>query len=68
MTPPIVVLRGDANCDDVVSAPDLPALVAVLEGLAAPRCVGVDADGNATLDEHDLSATIALIFEESVLQ
>jgi hypothetical protein len=59
---------GDANCDGAVTAADVPSLVAVLEGIAPPLCVGADADQNGVLDENDIVATINALFEESIAQ
>lgn len=53
-------LLGDANCDAHVSAPDLTALLTLIDAGAAPRC-GADANGDGVLDADDVTATIVAI-------
>ena len=57
---PIPPLAGDANCDGRRSAADLTALLtAIADG--NPMC-GADANGDASVDDADVEALIALIF------
>ena len=55
-------LLGDANCDDAVTAADLPASL-FLYGTSPPFACGADVDDNQVVDERDQTATIALLFE-----
>jgi hypothetical protein len=55
-------LRGDANCDGVLTAADLPAVVQVIgTGVRVP-CGRDDANGDGTVDRSDVDALIGLIF------
>jgi len=58
---PTPSLPADANCDDRVTAADLPALVIQLAAIAAPSC-GADTDGSGTVDETDIAIAVDLIF------
>ena len=53
---------GDANCDAVLTAADLPELV-TLVSLADPGVCGADINRNGAVDTDDLRAAIGLIFE-----
>ncbi len=66
--PTVLPSAGDANCDGSVTAADLTALVAVLEGIAPPLCVGADADQNGELDEADLPSIVDILFNEPAIQ
>ena len=52
---------GDANCDGVVTAADLPARVEVPDALDPGPC-GADANQNGEADGEDLFATLSAIF------
>jgi len=53
--------RGDANCDGVVWAADLAAVV--LGAGTAPACELADADCDGGVNAHDLDIVITAIFE-----
>jgi hypothetical protein len=55
-------LGGDANCDDVLTAADLPAVVQVIRSGARAPCLRGDADGSGAVDASDISALIMEIF------
>jgi hypothetical protein len=54
--------EGDANCDGIVSAPDLTRLATLFAAGERSACGFEDADGNGTFDARDLDATIAAVF------
>lgn len=63
-TPTGVPLRpGDVNCDGVVSAADLPALVQLLPS-GEPGPCGGDLTGSDVVDAADLAAMIEEMFED----
>jgi cysteine-rich repeat protein len=55
-------LRGDANCDGVVTSPDITMVIKVLAGQATGVC-GADANADGKVDVIDLDATVTRIFE-----
>jgi len=52
---------GDVNCDAVVSAADVSAVVLAIESGEAGRCGG-DVNGDSALDNKDIGAVIQAIF------
>lgn len=62
------MLRGDANCDAVVTAADATYLVEILDGAVPLLCLGADADANLMIDESDLAAAIGTVFGDHVGQ
>jgi len=58
---PAMAAPGDANCDGVVSAADLVAVVAAIASDAEPVC-GEDANQDGDVDAADLDQVAALIF------
>jgi len=61
-TPQPAARAGDANCDGVVTAGDLPRLVDLMATQSLPSC-GADANQDGLLDQHDIDVTVALHFE-----
>ena len=53
---------GDTNCDSIVSAADLPGLIASLGPANQATCGAVDLDRNGQVDVSDLSAAAEAIF------
>lgn len=59
-------VAGDANCDSLPSAADLPALArAVSTGVTAAPCPGGDMNYDGRVDEGDMLATLTAIFRTS---
>jgi hypothetical protein len=58
---PTAAVPGDANCDGVVSAADLVAVVAAIASDGEPVC-GEDANQDGDVDAADLDQVAALIF------
>ena len=54
-------LRGDANCDDKLSAPDVIALTSLLG--QPPPCPNADADGSGVMDPADLPLIVSGMFQ-----
>lgn len=54
---------GDANCDGVVTAADLPGLVQSLASNPTDGCGAVDTNRDGVVSEADLSNTIDMFFE-----
>lgn len=54
-------IPGDANCDQRVSAADLPAFLLQLAA-SGPATCGADANADGTLDEADIEKISGLIF------
>lgn len=55
---------GDANCDGVISAPDLSTVAGAIASGAAAVC-GEDADQSGGIDAGDLQRIVALIFSDA---
>jgi hypothetical protein len=64
-TPPAGFTAGDANCDGVVSAADIPALIE-LTGQAISAC-GADADCDGVTGADDVSALQSRLFNDAVV-
>jgi len=62
-----VVAAGDANCDQGVTAADLPALLRVLFGTPDP-CGGADITGDGRVDEADVPVAIEALFRNALAQ
>jgi hypothetical protein len=56
-----VELLGDADCDGVLEADDLAALVADITG-SESACPGADADDDGDVDRDDIEATLTMIY------
>jgi len=56
-------LGGDANCDGVASAADLPAAVWLL-GAPGPFPCGADTNGDGQVDESDVLSIVGSIFSQ----
>jgi hypothetical protein len=52
---------GDANCDGVVTAADVSAVVTQIAAGGQPHC-GADANGNGLVEADDIAETIRRIF------
>jgi hypothetical protein len=52
---------GDANCDERVTAADLPAVVSAVQQ-NGPAICGIDANRDGRLDQADIAATISQLF------
>jgi len=64
-TPTAAILRsGDLNCDAVVSAADLPALVKLLPS-GQPGSCGGDLTGDGAVDEKDIGVLIDEIYSDA---
>jgi hypothetical protein len=64
-TPTVAILHpGDFNCDAVISAADLPALVQLLPS-GEPDSCGGDLTDDGKLDENDVGALIEEIFGDA---
>jgi hypothetical protein len=61
-TPLTVQIPGDANCDERLSAADLPAIVALLPSGGLGPCGLADANEDETLDAADLALVTAHLF------
>src|SRR5262245_56032873 len=61
-TPVTSIQPGDANCDEAITAADLPALVAFFSGDTPERC-GEDVNGNGEVDQEDVEPLVDDIFE-----
>ena len=61
-TPAGVFAAGDANCDEAVTAADLPALIEEISRGGSPTC-GSDANRDHAIDATDIEATLGVIFE-----
>ena len=62
MPPTLVAEPGDSNCDGLITAADLPQLLALLPLNDAGPCGAADANGDGTVDEADVTFTIAALF------
>jgi hypothetical protein len=58
---PTLVVRGDANCDQELSAADIPGVIAQLPGADAGLC-GADADGSGTVTGSDVTEVVDRLF------
>ncbi len=56
-------VRGDANCDGVVSAADLTAVALGADDATAPGCALADADCDGGVTARDLDIVITAMFE-----
>ncbi len=63
-TPTPQPLPGDANCDGVITAGDLPAVLQVWDLGMPGSCGGADATCDGSIDLADLNAAIDIIFGE----
>jgi hypothetical protein len=54
---------GDANCDDRITAADIPELVQLIQSNDSGECDLADADQSGGIDEEDIAATVQLLFE-----
>ena len=63
VSPTPVAQPGDANCDGLVTAADLPQLLRLLSINDAGPCGAADTDRSGSIDEFDVFATIDVIFE-----
>ncbi len=63
MLPTPVAPPGDANCDGLITAADLPQLLALLPFNDPGRCGAADANADGRVNDLDIVTTIALIFE-----
>lgn len=55
--------RGDANCDDRLSAADLTGVIAVIGGAAPGACNLTDATCDEMIDADDVTAVVAALFD-----
>ena len=62
-TPPAGA-AGDANCDGVTSAADLPAVLVAFDGSPGP-CAGGDVNGDGVVDADDVADVVALLFADA---
>ena len=65
-TPQPAARAGDANCDGVVTAADLPRLIDLMATESPPSC-GADANQDGLLDQHDIDVTVGLHFETATM-
>ena len=63
MLPTPVAQPGDANCDGLITAADLPQLLGLLPRNDPGRCGAADANADGSVNDLDVVTTIALIFE-----
>jgi hypothetical protein len=61
---PLSGAPGDGNCDGVISAADLPAVIEAL-GSSILTCTGLDADQDGNVTAADLSLAVQEIFADS---
>lgn len=60
---PSTIAPGDANCDHVVTAADLPTLLLRIDSPELPVC-GSDINGDGSVDQEDVERLIEVLFKE----
>jgi hypothetical protein len=60
----VITAAGDANCDTVVTAADVPALLTTLATGDTELC-GADTDCNRRVDAADVAALVSELFAGS---